>query len=368
MHLINQFFHLLRCALWEKNAEVTLFADVSDADWEQLYQMAYRQAVIGLIYDALITLPDACQPPRNLKLKWFMMVQKIEQSNLMLNQSLAEASTHLHQANINHILMKGQGVASFYPNPLRRQTGDIDLFFPSPADYSKALEWIRMQSIQESEVIKHISFHWNDAHLEFHDHLDLLHYPIANRRMQHYFAEKLKTDGYETITINGKLVRMLPPELNMIFVMLHALNHFLPVGVGLRQLCDWARYVHTHRNQADKEALTKLFERTGLLRLANAFASIQINYLGLDPALIPFEYVPEPLGDVLLQDILEGGNFGFHRQGFNRPNGKWRGKFYTARKMVERSIRFFPFSPTETIWYPIHYTLGTIRLVLQGRM
>lgn len=365
----KQFFHLLQCALWGSPADPELFSTITPRRWTELYQFASRQALTGLIYDAMCTLPDSLQPERSLRLKWFMMVQKIEQANLRLNSVLGEVSQKMEENEIDFVLLKGQGQASFYPNPLRRQSGDIDLFFPTTDDYRRVQEWIAEQGVKESASVKHISIDWNGAHVEFHDDLEEMHYPPSNRRMQAHYANCIRSAGYERLNIQGVWVNALPAEANLVYMMLHILNHFISGGIGLRQLCDWALYATAHEGGIDRRLLTELLKKTGLRRFANAFAQLQVDYLGVKKEAIPYEYTNDPLYGWLLDDILEGGNFGFyHSQKDKRPDGKWLGKMHTARKIITRGNRFFRFSPTETLWFPIHYSICNIKMMLNGRI
>lgn len=364
----SQFFYLLRCALHNERPDSAIFSSVAGVRWHELYQMAAQQALLGVIYDVVSALPESIQPERPLRLKWFMAVQRIEQANLKLNKVLADIAHLMQKQQTDFFLLKGQGVASFYPNPLRRQSGDIDLLFPSATDFQKAHTWLRTMNLPDAVSVKHISFNMEGAHIEFHDRLEEMHYPPANRVMQQHFASYLEKGEYESLTVQGCRIKGLPPEVNLVYMMLHILNHLLTGGIGLRQWCDWALYAKYHQGKTDTGLMTRLLEKTGLTRFANAFAQIQHDYLGVPTAAIPYYFDTEPLSDCLLADILEGGNFGYHRKGKKRPAGKWRGKLHTADKIIRRGYRFFQLSPAEAFWFPVHYSVCNVRMFLNERI
>ena len=92
-----------------------------------LYQSAKVQALLGITFDGMQTLPQELRPKRELYLKWCNALLQIEENNHILNQEIAKVYT-LYRANqIEPVLLKGQGVAQNYRNPLHRQCGDIDL-------------------------------------------------------------------------------------------------------------------------------------------------------------------------------------------------------------------------------------------------
>ena len=90
--------------------------------------------------------------------------------------------------------------------------------------------------------------------------------------------------------------------------------HFLNEGVGLRQICDWTCMLHTHGKQLDKDRLAAVLKGIGMLKAARAFGVIATKFLGLPIEDLPFELnrKDEELGEWLLQDVLEGGNYGWY--------------------------------------------------------
>lgn len=357
------FFHLVQCGMWKKSADPLLFEGVSSRDWNQIYQYAVRQALIGIVYDAMSTLPSYLQPDRALRLKWFMTVRKIEQNNQLLNCVLDAFSQEMGKRNVRFFLLKGQGQASFYPNPLHRQSGDIDLYFPTPSDYAKACDWIADQQLEVAASVKHISVEWRSAHLEFHDALSEMHRPLSNRRLQEHMAQCMAERDHEILHIENIQVAGLAPEVNLIYMMLHIFSHLITGGIGLRQFCDWALYAAYHTDQINRGRLGMLIDQTGLRRFANAFAQIQVEYLGLPPSQIPYDYVSDSMSNWLFEDIMTGGNFGNYHSSAVRPAGKWFGKWHTAQKIVKRSVRFFRLSPSETVWLPLYYIMRNVQLL-----
>ena len=102
----KQFFALVQSGLWGTPVDTTLFN--IQTDWAQLYQSAKVQALLGITFDGMQTLPQELRPKRELYLKWCNALLQIEENNHILNQEIAKVYT-LYRANqIEPVLLKGQ--------------------------------------------------------------------------------------------------------------------------------------------------------------------------------------------------------------------------------------------------------------------
>src|SRR5690606_9042581 len=126
--LRNIFFKLLRMGLWGKG-ELSVREPLSDEDWAVLYQYALNHTVEGILFDSFSLLTEKQLPPRTLRMKWTVRVDQIERYNARMNKVIAEQYVYFVKQGLTPILLKGQGVAQWYPNPLHRNSGDIDWYF-----------------------------------------------------------------------------------------------------------------------------------------------------------------------------------------------------------------------------------------------
>ncbi len=125
---ILDFFALLRTGLWENlpvHGEGLKVNDSSDVDWEKVYQLAEEQSVVGLVLAGIEH--SYVKPPQDLLLQWIGEVQIIEQQNKAMNEFIASLIEKLHKNDVYAILVKGQGIAQCYEQPLWRASGDVDL-------------------------------------------------------------------------------------------------------------------------------------------------------------------------------------------------------------------------------------------------
>ena len=362
---MNRFFHLLRSGLWGYPANPELFAGMKRAEWERLYETASQQAVLGVVYDGLSTLPAELQPERTLLLQWFMQVVRIENNNRKINQAITRFDSEMRSLGIEYMLLKGPGVATFYPNPLHRQTGDIDIFLLTPEADRAANLWAEVEGSEHSVSVKHTGFRWNDVSYELHHRTDDLHNPFVCHKAELHRRQCAAESGPTTVSINGHDIATLAPEANFFYMMMHIFSHLMTGGIGLRQFCDCALYIAAHEGQFDNQRLQALFQSVGLTRFADAFAAILTDYLDLAPNLIPYAYQSDELAEEMLRDIMAGGNFGAYHHRGRAPRGKWLHKLHTTRIILKRCLRFSGLGLREAAWLPAYYVVRNVQLLVR---
>ena len=102
----TQFFELLRAGLWSQPANTSSF-EQAETDWNAIHQLARRQAVLGIVYDGIRTLPTNMYPPRLLYLQWVSQASRIEEANRLLDEVATELFSVYESAGITAVLLKG---------------------------------------------------------------------------------------------------------------------------------------------------------------------------------------------------------------------------------------------------------------------
>lgn len=350
----KQFFALVQSGLWNTAIDKTLFN--SQTDWQKLYQSARAQALLGITFDGMQNLPQELRPKRELYLQWCNALLQMEENNRLLNHELANVYA-LYRANqIEPVLLKGQGVAQNYRNPLHRQCGDIDLYI-GIKNYETANKLLRQESTDEHEENhKHTCIHWHGVDIENHRILSRLSSPRSDQNFQKEIACWHDTAACRNIEIEGCQVTLPPLSFDVAYILAHSVLHFLNEGIGLRQVCDWANILHAQRGEIDREKVAKLIKQWGLSKAAKLFGVVAVNYLGLPMEELPIPYTPKDMktGEWLLNDIWQGGNFGRYDQTRKqRPKGYWSGKLYTFTRAIRRCREFGSLAPAEARWYPL---------------
>lgn len=362
----EQFLALLRAGLWDMPADATLFS--GRTDWETIFAHASRQTVSGLVAAGIGMLPTAIQPPASVMNRWRNVVTATIRSHALLNHTLAEAMTMFRQNGIHPVLLKGQGVATNYTDPYLRMCGDIDLYI-GLQDYDKACEIARQwgEAEEGTESEKHYHFKHGNVTVELHRIAERLPLPWINARFQRWTQKHLHGDCLRSVVIENTTISLPPVNFDALYIFNHAWHHFSEGGgIGLRQLCDWVRYLHTFRNEINRKELKQDLKAFGLWHSWQMFGPIAVGRLGLPRAEFPFytdRYAVQSAQIISMID--EGGNFGFYdRSHTKRPEGYIAGKLHSLRRTSNRFGKLLVFCPKETVAAWVHYLYSGMKQVI----
>ena len=364
------FFALVRAGLWGDLRSVQEYKGLmvqDSVDWDQVLQMAMEQSVAGLVASSVEAvqawLKDHEYPliPRVTVLQFAGAIQYIEEQNKDMNAFVAELFGQLREAGINALLVKGQGIAQCYENPMRRTPGDVDLLL-NEVDYSKAKALLLPQATDvepEFVFLKHLGMTISGWTVELHGSLR----PRLGKRidsvveaLQKEVLEGGKVRLVEFEGSNGSKVQVaLPaPDEDVLFVFCHILQHFYYEGVGLRQICDWCRLLYTYRDSLDHGLLESRIRKAGLMTEWKAFYNLASRYLGmpdLDSRFMVHDSRFDRKADRIMEFVLEVGNFGFNRE-HPADQSFLRNKLFTLRRRTADSARHFMIFPKNAfrIW------------------
>lgn len=369
---IEQFFALIRSGLWGGKAASSPFD--GGADWEALLRLASMQSLTGIFADGAGTLPRELMPPAETARRLFVTVESIRRANRRLDAVLAELEAGLRREGIEGILLKGQGVARAYLHPELRMCGDIDLY-PGKGDaYLRCCEIVRSlgeSEGREDESEKHFHFNRRGCSIEIHSHVMLAADPFVNRRLQRWTDEMLDDPSkLRHVEINGVEVNLPPVDFDAVFILQHIANHLLKGGIGLRQLCDWSRYLHVHAAEIDRARLGNNLRTFRLMNCWQLFGWLAVNRLGLPEAEMPF-YSPRHEKRALrcLRIILRKGNFGHYDKAARRNldiNFILR-KMQTCLIVIGQHAELLRVIPAEVLRHLPWYLLDGIKRLFTGK-
>ena len=97
-------------------------------EWEGVLNACVKQSVVGVGFCGVEMLPKEQMPPLDLIMDWSAVVSHIEDENKKLNALCVKVSEIFLQEKINACILKGQGMGTLYDTPLRRMSGDIDVW------------------------------------------------------------------------------------------------------------------------------------------------------------------------------------------------------------------------------------------------
>ena len=400
------FFDFLRfCIGSAKEVPVSL----KEADWKELYRIAQKQCLVGILFDGIQKLPPAeVGMSKDLLLQWMMQCQMLEKANVRLNDAAIQVSEWFRKKDFRTCILKGQGNALVYPNPYSRTPGDIDIWVEGGD--KRVISFVHSISPHEKACYHHIEFpSYKGMEVEVHYRPSFLLCFWHNRKLQNYY-ERVKEEQFSHRVILGEQGEIVIPtvEFNLIFQLTHIYAHLMNEGIGLRQLldyyfvvCDFYKVYQNFSNPsvslskgsstfspspsssgsgdvtallgarhryalrlADHQrstpdcagwdrlgVLQKELKELGLWKFAGAIMYIMQEVFGMPASQL---IVPpnEKYGKFVLSEVLEAGNFGRH----DERNRFGRSKLGHNLQRGYRDMRLVRYFPAEAMSEPIFRT------------
>ncbi len=213
---------------------------LKEADWKELYAIAKKQCLVGVLFDGIKKLPaEHVGMKKELLLQWMAESQMLEKVNVRLNDAAIQVSEWFRKKGFRTCILKGQGNALMYPNPYSRTPGDIDIWVEGGD--KRVISFVRSISPHEKACYHHIEFpSYKGVEVEVHYRPSFLLCFWHDRKLQKYY-ERVKEEQFSHRVMLGEQGEIAIPtaEFNLIFQLTHIFSHLMNEGIGLRQLVDY---------------------------------------------------------------------------------------------------------------------------------
>ena len=252
-------------------------------NWRVIFDFCDKQKIGGV-----------CEPTRfevhvedEVLLDWMALLIQLRKSNSMLNKRVNDYFDTLESDGLRCCLLKGQGNATMYPDPLMRFPGDIDVWID--LDKKSIDEFFIKQYPEAKQSFKHLKVYCGDTPVDIHDTPLKLYNPFHHKRIQKWLEEKKQEQFSHRVHLTEDQDTVCVPtaKFNAVYQMGHIMLHLLDEGIGLRHFIDYY-YVLKHLadlSDEEKEEIVNTWKSTGMLKLASGVMWIEHEVLG-----IPKEY------------------------------------------------------------------------------
>ena len=302
---------------------------------------AVDQSTFATVYAALTPEEKATLPPEDQS-KWRLLFLKHIAKNQQLLYEQGNVVSRLSETGIPFAILKGSTCAVNYPDPSLRAMGDIDILV-APDEQRAVVELLQADGY--SEIVEedhhcHLTVRKGRVSVEVHrepNGLFVNENDALRKKIEDFFADALDCvqteDGYPALADRHQAVVLI----------LHKLEHFLAGGLGLRQLCDWAMFVHKRMTPALWSELAPLLESFGLLTFTLMVTKACIDHLGLPEADAPWAAeADKDLSDKVMEHIVNSGNFGVKDTAYGEKffvDAHSKGRISSAFKTVGAACR-----------------------------
>ena len=344
---------------------------LKEADWKELYAIAQKQTLLGVLFYGIQRLPKELAPEQKLLMQWMVMSEMIRKQNIKLFQDSVKVCQNFENEGFANCILKGQGNALLYPDPYMRTPGDIDIYLSGGR--KKIMKYVDQVCPNQVMRYHHVDFPVMKTAIEVHFTPSYMFCPIHNRRMQKWFEKVMGEQCNHRVSLPDGYGEIYVPQVsfNVIYILSHLYRHVFTEGIGLRQLLDYYFVLlkwHTDLTNltdsnkslpqmtqinTDVDALRHELKYLGLWKFAGAVMYVLHEVFGLseDRMIAPMD---EKEGRFLLDEIMRGGNFGQYDDRMGSKAGE--SKIHRYFRMNLRNLRFVKHYPTEALSEPLFRT------------
>jgi hypothetical protein len=285
---------------------------------------------------------------------WAKMAKRTEDENKKVNMCISEIFLNLNDQHLRPILLKGQGMATFYPVPNHRKAGDIDIFFPFEPQAQKADEWAKMQDEDADTTEKYLlRYQWRGIKVEHHRHMISLTNTLLNHRLQSIIEGETRACDSAYVVINGTRTEIVPPTLHMLFNLLRVSHFMLNEGLRIKQLIDVGIFLRKMGHKVDFLKVEGWIEQLKMKRMAQLVGALLVRLFNFTEDEIPFMKpgVDDKNLDDIFNEIVKLRTTHDKEWYFSQGNDIF---VHTANSSamfwhVRHSAKYFRYYPSETV-------------------
>ena len=285
----------------------------TEDEWQQLFEDSCRHTLVGVLFECIQRLQKQDKtlcPPLLLMLRWVGDAENVALLSREMNAEAARLTNLLEHEGHNTVILKGQANALFYPQPQRRQPGDIDIYVSGGKEsVISTLRRLGMMDDKTDVGYHHVSLERNAQGIEVEVHFLASsghNQKQCNQRLQQFLDSELA----KGCTMVGEGFRVPSLRFALVMQLAHIRHHLRHEGVGLRQLNDYWMLLRKSSTE-DRQLVASQLKAFGLTSMARALMWV-IGELFLEhDSLLPIKPSARK-GRWLLKKVLRTGNFGQH--------------------------------------------------------
>ncbi len=296
------FFELMQVSLGQLDC-VSRFPEPNE--WQKFYELAKKQAVIGVCYHGVTKLFDyGLVAPQELSLDWMAEAEEIKEVNRGRTRKLITLQEELQKHHLRSSVMTGPGLTRFYDRELQmlRYTKGIDVYvfgYKNQIDMSP----------------------WADINVHILPELRVGKSRQRNNRLDKWVLQN------DDLMFRKAGEMVVPSHSATILIQLTNLyNLFINKRLLMRNLMDLFFIIRFAQGdsrlfQYPQNTLEEEIKDLGLTRFTRGIMWLLQEVFALDPKFLPFDPLEEE-GQFLLGQIM-GDAFSFHNWWHHLWHYRW---------------------------------------------
>lgn len=240
---------LIRAALHPNAEQAVKFT--SGCDPQELAAMISRQSLVTMVYPVILQQTDDC---------WAVIKESLRpvydreiHKGLMQEYEFQLLLDNMEKDGIDCLPMKGWIMRNYYPDPLMRSMGDLDVLIKD-MDSPKMKEWMesRKYILEDSKHPVHDEYQKPPyVFVELHRTLIDINYML---KLQAEWGDKLIKQIWnkQNLVKGTNHIYQLRDEDFYIYHLLHFYKHFMYAGSGIRPLVDIYIFLKKNEKKLDR--------------------------------------------------------------------------------------------------------------------
>lgn len=295
------FLNTLQCVIMGKPLDFSLYASLTTEEWMRMYRMAVQQGVVAILFEGIQQLSKETAPPLKLLMQWSAHTFSIEDKQNEMGRVAADFAQLMCEHGIKTMVLKGKAFSTYYPYPNHRECGDLDCFLMgryADGDNIAAEHGAKV----EGSGYKHSHIVYKGLTIENHQYLTSFDNTKRGVYTERMLQDVIAKGGNQ---IDNTSLWNPSCEFNALYLVEHALRHFLKEGIVVRHLLDWAYFLKVEQEQVNWSLVYTEMDKCHLRKFADMLTYLCVIYLGVEITNPAITYTLEkPMAEIVLYDIL----------------------------------------------------------------
>ena len=312
------FLQILRDFIREKHTDEPSF----EVDWNRITGLARRHNMMGIVYvqcrNILENNPGLALYHKKLRDGFLSEVS----CAICRNEDFWQIQEKFQEQGIRFIVMKGKELSRYYPEPLLRTMGDIDIVIRE-GDRKKSHAVMEELGYVSKQDLSAVWEYFRDlSHIEIHDHM--IYEPLANQiDYQSYFDQV-----WDHVRVRPGTSRCdLEESFHFLYLMAHTAKHIINNGNGFRPFLDMVFLVQKCGGEMDWNWIAAELKKLALLDFTKTCFALCSRWFEVDMPIASGK-LDEEFYRRATEKTFQDGIFGFD----NEDN-----KIATPAKTIQRS-------------------------------
>lgn len=288
---------LLKISICNALCEESCFDGMTDKDWLQLQTRANKQGVFAVVFNGIEKLPKSFLPSMDVLMDWMGKTIYIKRQYFTQKESSIKLADYLQSHNIDMLVLKGLGLAEYYPESSTREFGDLDIYtFDS---HKKLNRLIEEKKTKIEYWNTHDIFDFEGVHVEHHN-VFVRNDSKTARKVNRYLEQIVQCDKGR---MHGNMYYPIP-DFNVVYIIRHTSKHFCGEGVTLRHILDWGLFLQKDGDNVDWTKTVSFLMETKMIIACNTLTRLAEMVTSLDLSRFYIGTVNEEIAQKALDAIL----------------------------------------------------------------